>query len=64
MNLRSSIFDCRKIFGSIPKRRQWQFLLLFALMILSAMAEVVSLGAVIPFLGILSDPEQAIQHGG
>ena len=62
MNLRSSIFDCRKIFGSIPKRRQWQFLLLFALMILSAMAEVVSLGAVIPFLGILSDPEQAIQQ--
>jgi len=39
-------------------RRKKQFWLLLVLTILSAMLEVVSLGAVLPFLGILIDPEK------
>jgi ATP-binding cassette, subfamily B, bacterial PglK len=38
--------------------RKKQFWLLLVLTILSAMLEVVSLGAVLPFLGILIDPEK------
>ena len=39
-------------------RRKKQFWLLLVLTILSSMLEVVSLGAVLPFLGILIDPEK------
>lgn len=39
-------------------RRRRHFVLILALMILSALAEVVSLGAVVPFLGILVSPEK------
>jgi ATP-binding cassette subfamily B protein len=39
------------------KRRKIQFFALLGLMILATMLEVVSLSAVIPFLGILTDPE-------
>jgi ATP-binding cassette subfamily B protein len=45
-------------------RRRRQFLLLFGLMLLSAFAEVVSLGAVLPFLGILTSPEQVYAYPG
>ena len=39
------------------RRRQNQFRLLLGLMLISAFAEVVSLGAVIPFLAILATPD-------
>jgi len=43
----------------LTRRRQRQFMLLIGLMLVSALAEVVSLGAVLPFLGVLVDPERA-----
>ena len=43
------------------KRRQ-QFGLLMLLMLVSALAEVISLGAVLPFLGILVAPEKVFSH--
>lgn len=39
-----------------------QFGFLFLLMILSSFAEVVSIGAVLPFLGMLTAPEQVFSH--
>ena len=45
---------------SVSRRRQ--FLLLFGLMLLSAFAEVVSLGAVLPFLSVLTAPEQVYAY--
>lgn len=44
-----------------PKRRR-QFLMLLILMIFSSVAEVFSLGAVVPFLGVLSSPEIFFQN--
>jgi ABC-type multidrug transport system fused ATPase/permease subunit len=44
------------------RRRQRQFGLLIGLMLASALAEVVSLGAVLPFLGILVAPEHVFLH--
>jgi len=40
----------------ISPRRRGQFLLLLGLTVLSSFAEVVSLGAVLPFIGILTQP--------
>jgi len=39
-------------------------LMLFALMVISAFAEVISLGSVLPFLSILVAPEKALQYPG
>lgn len=42
----------------LHRRRQRQFGLLLGLMLVSAFAEVISLGAVLPFLGILTAPDK------
>ena len=42
--------------------RQIQFALLLGLMVVSAFAEVISLGAVMPFLGILTAPEHVFSN--
>jgi nucleoside-diphosphate-sugar epimerase len=44
----------------LSRRRQRQFVLLMGLMLVSAFAEVLSLGAVLPFLGILTAPERFV----
>ena len=44
------------------KRRHVQFFLILILMVTSSIAEVVSIGAVVPFLAILTSPEQVFQH--
>ena len=46
----------------LSKRRQKQFWLLLILMIASSLSEIISVGAVLPFLGILTAPEQVYQH--
>lgn len=46
----------------LSRRRKLQFLLLLCLMLVSALAEVVSLGAVLPFLGILTAPGLVFKH--
>lgn len=47
-----------RLWHHLSRRRQRQFGLLLGLMLVSAFAEVVSLGAVLPFLGILTAPER------
>jgi ATP-binding cassette, subfamily B, bacterial PglK len=42
----------------LSRRRRIQFVLLFVLMVIAAFAEMVSIGAVLPFLGILTAPEE------
>jgi len=43
-------------------RRQWQFVALLGLTFVSALAEVVSLGSVLPFLSILIDPDRVMNY--
>lgn len=50
------------LWRKFPKRRQRHFYFLLILMILSSFAEVVSIGAVLPFLGVLTAPDQIFQH--
>jgi len=46
-----------RLWHHLSPRRRRQFALLVILMLISALAEVVSLGAVLPFLGILTAPD-------
>ncbi len=47
----------RRLYSHITKLRKYQLLCLVIFMILASFAEVVSIGAVIPFLGVLIAPE-------
>ncbi len=46
----------------ISPRRRGQFSLLLILMLLASFAEILSIGAVLPFLGVLTAPEQVFNH--
>lgn len=45
----------------ISARRRGQFALLLVLMLLAAFAEILSIGAVLPFLGVLTAPERIFE---
>jgi ATP-binding cassette, subfamily B, bacterial PglK len=46
----------------LSKHHKKNFFLIFVLMIAVSIAEVVSIGAVLPFIGVLSSPEVVYQH--
>jgi ABC-type multidrug transport system fused ATPase/permease subunit len=48
--------DLARLYGHISPRRRWQLAVLLVLMMAGALAEVATLGAVIPFLALLADP--------
>jgi ATP-binding cassette, subfamily B, bacterial PglK len=52
----------KRLWNHLSQRRRRQFMLLVGLMLISAFAEVASLGAVLPFLGILVAPERILNH--
>jgi ATP-binding cassette, subfamily B, bacterial PglK len=47
----------RRLWPHLDPRRRIQLGVLFVLMILASLAEVISIGAVLPFLGVLTNPE-------
>lgn len=49
------------LWGFISPRRKNQFLLLFFLMIATSITEIVSIGAVLPFLAILTAPDRLFE---
>ena len=51
-----------RLWGHFPKLRHKQFYLLLALMIFASITEIISIGAVIPFLAILTAPDLVYQH--
>ena len=48
----------KRLWLHIQKKRKFQFLLLLILTLVTSVAEVVSLGAVLPFIGILTQPDE------
>ena len=50
------------LWGHLNRRRRSQLVLLFVVMLASGGAELISLGAVMPFLAVLNDPEPLWQH--
>lgn len=51
-----------RLWQHIGSRRRGQFWLLLILMILASFAEILSIGAVLPFLGALTAPNRIFQH--
>jgi ATP-binding cassette, subfamily B, bacterial PglK len=51
-----------RLWQHLSRRRKFQFWLVLALMLVSAFMEIVSLGAVLPFLGILVAPDRVFNH--
>jgi len=51
----------RKLWVHLSRRRKRQFGLLLLLMLLGAALEIVSLGTIIPFLGMLAAPDRALE---
>lgn len=51
-----------RLWQHLSRRRRRQFTFLTGLVVLSAMAEVVSLGSVLPFLAVLTAPERVLRY--
>lgn len=51
-----------RLWSYISPRRRRQLVLLFVLMVLASIAEVVSIGAVLPFLGVLTTPDKVFAY--
>ena len=52
----------RRLWRQISPRRRGQFGLLLVLMLLASFAEILSIGAVLPFLAVLTAPERIFEH--
>lgn len=50
------------IWGHISRRRKWQALVSVILTLAGGVAEIISLGAVVPFIAVLTAPEQVLQN--
>jgi ATP-binding cassette, subfamily B, bacterial PglK len=51
----------QRLWCHVSSRRRRQFLLLVVLMLLASFAEILSIGAVLPFLGVLTAPERIFE---
>lgn len=59
MNYSKSLFYLIfRIWNYLPSKRHRQFGILLILLIISSLSEMVSIGAVVPFLGVLTTPEK------
>jgi len=52
----------KSLWNHLSARRKKQFLLIIPLMLIASFAEVASIGALIPFLGVLTSPEKIYNH--
>ena len=51
-----------RLWRHISSRRRRQFAFLLVLMLIASFAEILSIGAVLPFLGVLTMPERVFEH--
>ena len=54
--------DIRKLWGHLTVRRHKQFYLLFFMMVVVSVVEMIGIGSVVPFLGVLSSPDQVFKN--
>lgn len=52
----------KQLWRHLGSRRRIQFVLILMLMIFASLTEVLSIGAVLPFLGVLTAPERVFDH--
>ncbi len=58
----NGIEDIVFLWKFVGKKRKFQLILLMLLMFLSTFAEIVSIGLIVPFLGVLTNPELLYEH--
>lgn len=58
----SIVLTLTRLWGHLSARRHAQFGLLLLLIILASLMEVFSIGAVLPFLGVMTAPEYIFNH--
>ncbi|QWD37515.1 ABC transporter ATP-binding protein [Polynucleobacter paneuropaeus] len=63
-NKSSTISMIAELWAKLQHKRRQQFIGLLFLMVLASLAEVLSIGAVFPFLGIIASPDQALKIPG
>lgn len=51
-----------RLWQHITVLRRWQFFILLILMIITSFAEILSIGVVLPFLGVLTMPDHIFEH--
>lgn len=52
----------KQLWQHINTRRKWQFAILLILMVLASFSEMLSIGAILPFLAILTAPSRVFEH--
>ena len=52
----------KRLFRHFARSRKKQFLLLLLLMVVASFAEIVTIGAILPFLGVLTAPDKVFNH--
>ena len=55
-------FPILGIWRHISRRRKWQALVSVILTLVGGVAEIISLGAVVPFIAVLTAPEKVLQN--
>ena len=51
-----------KLWGQLRRKRRVQFVMLVALMVIASFTEVLSLGAIVPFLGVIAAPDAIMEE--
>ena len=54
--------DLTSLWVHLNPKRRFQASLILILMVIASIAEIVSIGAVLPFLGVLTSPEVIFEH--
>jgi ATP-binding cassette, subfamily B, bacterial PglK len=62
INYKALFVNFRNLWGHLSRRRRLQFYALLILMVISSIAEIASIGAILPFLGVISAPDQYFEH--
>lgn len=52
----------KRLWPHISLRRKWQFGYLLGLMLLASFAEMLTIGTVLPFIGVLTNPQKVFEH--
>jgi ABC-type multidrug transport system fused ATPase/permease subunit len=61
-NSPSLIADLRQLYHHLSHRRRWQLAALFGLLVVTSLAEMVSVGAIFPFLSALGNAQGLLQE--
>ena len=56
------MFPIKKLWFYFPSRKKIYFIIVIFLMLLSSLAEVISIGSVIPFIKVLTEPELVMSY--